>query len=272
LTSTVWCTMTSYRLNRVLLVAYTWRFCRRCAVQPEERRDKWQEQWFLHHDNTPSHTSVVVQRLLAERTFPSSPNHRTLRISLRVTLGCSPLWQWATIRHVPQTLGTTNRMRRQNSGRFQNVPPVVGSMKPLCVWAKGPALKLIGKRCSVSFHYSAIPLFRELYDCPSLFVHLPQDRRKVFQLWKSVLNLWIKIQEIIPVNGWTIHLAHTAFGKSEADGTKLFITQKQDYTEEQRHDARFHIPFIRRLLRGSPHCILYKFFPSLSLSVSVSEF
>jgi hypothetical protein len=35
-----------------------------------KRRDKWQGQWFLHHDNTPSHTSLVV----------SSSNPRTLRI------------------------------------------------------------------------------------------------------------------------------------------------------------------------------------------------
>jgi len=31
----------------------------RDAVQ-RKRRDKWQGEWFLHHDNAPSHTSLVV--------------------------------------------------------------------------------------------------------------------------------------------------------------------------------------------------------------------
>jgi hypothetical protein len=26
----------------------------------------WQGQWFLHHDNAPSHTSLVAQQFLAE--------------------------------------------------------------------------------------------------------------------------------------------------------------------------------------------------------------
>jgi hypothetical protein len=34
--------------------------------------DKWQGQWFLHHDNAPSHTSLVVQQFLAKKTFLSS--------------------------------------------------------------------------------------------------------------------------------------------------------------------------------------------------------
>jgi hypothetical protein len=39
-----------------------------------------QRQWFLHHDNAPSHTSLVVQH------FISVSSHRNLRISLRVIL------------------------------------------------------------------------------------------------------------------------------------------------------------------------------------------
>ncbi|PNF34187.1 hypothetical protein B7P43_G17619 [Cryptotermes secundus] len=30
-------------------------------------RDEWQGQWFVHHDNAPSHTSLVVQQFLAEK-------------------------------------------------------------------------------------------------------------------------------------------------------------------------------------------------------------
>jgi len=32
-------------------------------------RDKWQGDWFLHHDNAPSHTSLV-QQFLAENSIP----------------------------------------------------------------------------------------------------------------------------------------------------------------------------------------------------------
>ncbi|PNF41831.1 hypothetical protein B7P43_G16624, partial [Cryptotermes secundus] len=34
------------------------------------RRDKWQGQRFLHHDNAPSHTLLVVQQFLAEKNIP----------------------------------------------------------------------------------------------------------------------------------------------------------------------------------------------------------
>jgi hypothetical protein len=43
-------------------------------------------QLFQHHDNAPSHTSLVEQQFLARKSFPSSLNHLTLRISLRVIL------------------------------------------------------------------------------------------------------------------------------------------------------------------------------------------
>jgi len=35
-----------------------------------KRRDKWQVEWFLHHDNALSHTSLVVQQFLAEKSIP----------------------------------------------------------------------------------------------------------------------------------------------------------------------------------------------------------
>jgi hypothetical protein len=30
----------------------------------------WQQQWFLRHDNVPSHTSLVMQQFLAEKDIP----------------------------------------------------------------------------------------------------------------------------------------------------------------------------------------------------------
>jgi hypothetical protein len=77
-------------LDRVLLVISTCKFCRGCAMQSGWRgaTSGRQGQWFLHHGNAPSHTSLVVQQFL------SLSNHRHLRTSLRVTFGCSLSWKW----------------------------------------------------------------------------------------------------------------------------------------------------------------------------------
>jgi hypothetical protein len=77
LTLTVWCTMSLYCLDRVLLVISTSKFCRGSGATSSR-----QGQWFLHHDNAPSHTALVV-----------SPNYRTLRISLRV-----PFWLFPALK------------------------------------------------------------------------------------------------------------------------------------------------------------------------------
>jgi transposase len=34
-----------------------------------KRRGGWQGHWFLHHNNAPSHTSLVVQQFLAEKNI-----------------------------------------------------------------------------------------------------------------------------------------------------------------------------------------------------------
>jgi hypothetical protein len=115
---TVWCTMSSYLLDKVLLVIFMCKFCRGCALQfrGSGAKSGRQEQWFLHHDNVPSHTSLVVQQFL------SSPNHRTLRTSLRVAFGCSLPWKWASRGHVSQPWWTLNPMQRPDCGRLQNKP------------------------------------------------------------------------------------------------------------------------------------------------------
>jgi hypothetical protein len=91
----------------VLLVISTCRFSRGSGATSGR-----QGQWLLHQDDSPSHTALVV----------SSPSHRTLRISLRVTFGCSLPWKWASRRHVWQPWRTSDRMRRPNSGRFKQKP------------------------------------------------------------------------------------------------------------------------------------------------------
>ena len=52
------------------VVISTGKFCRGCAMHfGGNERDKWQGEWFLHHDNTPSHTSLV-QQFLAKKSIP----------------------------------------------------------------------------------------------------------------------------------------------------------------------------------------------------------
>jgi transposase len=34
-----------------------------------QRRDRWQGEWFLHHDNALSHTSLLVLQFIAEKSI-----------------------------------------------------------------------------------------------------------------------------------------------------------------------------------------------------------
>jgi hypothetical protein len=70
-----------------------------------KRRNKQHGQWFLHPDNAPSHTSLVVQLFLAEKNILPSSNHLTLRISLPE----APRFK---------IMEGSNRMRRSKSGIF----------------------------------------------------------------------------------------------------------------------------------------------------------
>ena len=46
-----------------------------------KRHDLWKyNSWFLHHDNAPSHTAMVVRQFLAKHNKISSRKHRTHRI------------------------------------------------------------------------------------------------------------------------------------------------------------------------------------------------
>jgi hypothetical protein len=91
-----------------LLVIYTWKFCRGSGETSGR-----QGQWFLHHDNVSSHTSLVVQQFL------SSPNHRTLQISLRMNFAVPYSENLPEGGHDLQLWRTTNRKRLPNSRRMQ---------------------------------------------------------------------------------------------------------------------------------------------------------
>ena len=128
--------------------------------------------WFLHHDDAPIHTSLVVQQFLAEKSIPVitqppysldlAPSDFRLFPVLKICLKGTRFAPWRT----------SNRMRRPNSGRFQEKPSTSASNNgridgaSVCV-RKGLTLKVIDKRCHMSYHYSATPQFRELCDCPS---------------------------------------------------------------------------------------------------------
>jgi hypothetical protein len=38
-------------------------------VARRKRNEKWQGQWFLHHNNALTHTSLVVQQFLAKKNI-----------------------------------------------------------------------------------------------------------------------------------------------------------------------------------------------------------
>ena len=119
----------------------------------------------------------ATHRLLCSNSSPrkaflSSPNHRTLWISLRVTFGCSLFWKRASRGRVSHHGWHRNECDgRTPEDSKRSLPPVhptmVGSMEQVCVCARVRLWMWLGKRCHMSYHYSAIPQFRELCDCPS---------------------------------------------------------------------------------------------------------
>jgi hypothetical protein len=106
---------------------------------------------------------------------------------------------------VSQPWSTSNRMRRPNSGKLQTNPSSGASNNGridgagiclfgwlfVCVCARARARILLwrwlGKRCHMSYHYSAIPHFRELFDSPSYMRQLVRERlvgcRRAWMEW-----------------------------------------------------------------------------------------
>jgi hypothetical protein len=129
------------------------------------------------------------------KTFLSSLNHRTLRISVRVTFGCSLLWRWTSRGHVSQPWKISNRMWRPAPHYSKRslpplLPTMAGLMEQVCTqgW--------LVERCHMSYHYSAITPFQELTDCPSysnsIQCHnIPNMQSAVFlEYCSSFYNYW----------------------------------------------------------------------------------
>ena len=148
LTLTVWCTMSSYCLDRLLMVISTCKFCRGVMQFGGNGATSGRESGVCI-----TITHRATHRLLCSNSSPrkallSSPNHRTLQILLRVTFGCSLLWKWASRGCVSQPWRTSNRMQCLNSGGFQKKPYTGASNNgridgaSVCVH-KGPTLRVI---------------------------------------------------------------------------------------------------------------------------------
>jgi len=112
-----------------------------------KRRDKWQEEWFLHHDNPSSHTSLVVQQFLAEKSFPviTQPPYSpdlapsdfwlspTLKMGLKGT-------RFATMEDIKSN--ATAELRRIPKKAFHRCFQQWQDRWSVCA-RKGPALKVI---------------------------------------------------------------------------------------------------------------------------------
>jgi hypothetical protein len=102
LNSTVCCTTTSYLLDTVLLAISTCKFCTGSSSTSGR-----QGQCFLHHDNAPNHTSLVMQQFLSSQP-PYSPD-----------LALSDVWLFPTLKMglkgaCSQPSKISNRMQRPN--------------------------------------------------------------------------------------------------------------------------------------------------------------
>ena len=160
------------------VVISTCRFYRGCAMQfGGNGATSGRESGFLHHDNAPSHTSLVVHQFLAERSIPVitqqpySPDlapsdfwlFPTLQIGLKGT-------RFATMEDIKSN--TTAELRKVPKEAFRRCFQQWKDRWSKCVCARARVILWIwlGKRCHMSYHYSAIPHFRELFDCPLINV------------------------------------------------------------------------------------------------------
>jgi hypothetical protein len=173
LASTVWCIMSSYCLNKVLLVSMCSCF-RGCGMlfRGSGAISGRQGQWFLHHGNAPSPTSLVVSSPRREKHSCHHPD--------TVLSGSRCEWRLA----VPYSDNGPRGVIFRNQGGHQiecngripkdssrSLPPMLptfaGSIEQVCTCARVLLWRWLDKLCRMSYHYSAIPPFRELFDCPS---------------------------------------------------------------------------------------------------------
>jgi hypothetical protein len=161
--------MSSYCLDRVLLIMSTCKFCRGCMIQfwgnsVTSGRNSGFCMTIMHRAIHPLLCSIS----LLGKPFLSSPNYCILWISFRVTFSCSLLWKWASRGHVSQPQWTLNLVQCPNTGRFQKKPSARasnnGRIKVARVCVRAHTCRHYVKHCYMSCYYNAIP-FQELFDC-----------------------------------------------------------------------------------------------------------
>ena len=113
---------------------------RRDAVR-RKQRDEWQGEWFLHHDNTSSHTSLVVQQFLAEKSIPVitqppyspdlAPSDFWLFLTLKMGLKGT---RFATMEDIKSN--ATAKLEDSKRSLPPVLPTMAGSMEQVCVCAR----------------------------------------------------------------------------------------------------------------------------------------
>jgi hypothetical protein len=103
------------------------------------------------------------------KAFLSSLNHRNLRISLRVTFGCSLLWKWH--------FAPTEDIKWNSTAELQKIPKEA-FCRCFQQWQDRWSKRVCARHCHMSNHYSVVPHFWELFGCPSHCVLIwPRDGR-----------------------------------------------------------------------------------------------
>jgi hypothetical protein len=85
-TTWVWCTVSLSLQDERGSPLFIWTLRSVCGMPLGE---KWPKEcsnnWILHHDNAPCHTSLLARQFVVKTKFQPSPSHRILLISLRAT-------------------------------------------------------------------------------------------------------------------------------------------------------------------------------------------
>ena len=76
------------------------------------------------------------------------------------------------------------------------LPTMAGSMEQVGMCARVLLWRWLGKRCHMSYHYSAIPHFRELFDCSSYCP--PQKGAEWYNVFNLTLILILHIRRNAP--------------------------------------------------------------------------
>jgi len=108
----------------------------------KKRRYKWQGEWCLHHDNGPSHISLVVQQFLAEKIIPVITQR-----PYSPDLAPNDFWLFPTLKMGLKgtRFATTEDTKSNATAELRKIPkkafpPVLstmaGSMQQFCVCAR----------------------------------------------------------------------------------------------------------------------------------------